>query len=89
MMIRVQNLALQLITKREQDTRNDQIKVQFSALRDSIQSLSTKNLSILKQELEELRAQVVSIESIMKERTKKVHGNTILDMNLERGRFFY
>ncbi len=82
----MQNVTKNIITKDEQDKQLMVTHEQFSQLRNSIQALSTKNFGELKQELDQYRADVVSLENIMKEQIQRVQGNILLDMNLERGR---
>lgn len=76
-----------MITRKEQETHQIQIDQHVLKLKTAIQSLSPKNLSMLKTDLERFRGDVKSIESMMKEQIQRVYGNTVLDMNLEQGRY--
>lgn len=76
-----------MISKQDQEAQQLNILAQFSLLKQTIHSLSSKNLALLKQDLEKFKSDVRGLEFMMKEKSAKVHGNTILDMNLDKGRY--
>lgn len=74
-----------MVNKNEQEKINLESKTNFSHLKHSIQKFSDKQT--VKQELLKLKQEVNSLDEIMKEQIQRVHGNMILDMNLDKGRF--
>lgn len=75
-----------MISKEDQEAQQLNILAQFGLLKQSIQSLSIKNIAVLKQDLEKYKTNLINLKGEMKERVEKVHGNTVLDMNLDKGR---
>lgn len=83
---RIQNVTQTMISKKEHHLSEKSQQAILQKLTDTLKHLSEKNLLHLEEDLMRLENDVKGIDSLMNESVQKVHGNTILDMNLEQGR---
>ncbi len=75
-----------MVTKSEQKKQQELIYSSFGDLKTTLKSLSEKNVSLLKSDLQRFQSDVSSLEVYIREHVSRVQGNLVLDMNLEKSR---